>query len=366
MKITAALLRELNTPFEVVELDLEEPREGEVLVRMVAAGVCHSDLSRTTGVVPNGGMPIVLGHEGAGIVEQVGSGVTDLKPGDHVVMNWRPACGKCRYCLRGRPALCPNIVVYRGRMTDGSFRMHYKGTPVYYFTSLSTFCTHVTVGQESCVKIDDDIPFTIAALVGCGVTTGTGAVLKTAHVPPDSSVAVWGAGGVGLNVIQGAVLAKANPIIAVDVRPQKLQMAKDFGATHLINAAEENPVEAIKKITGGGADYTFEAIGRASTCEQAFAALGPGGTCCVVGIAPPSETMPVTLANLPLGEHAIIGSFFGSANPPQDIVHLLDLYRHRQLKLDELVTRTYTLDQINDAMKVMETGDIARGVILFE
>lgn len=366
MKVTGAILHELNTPFEIVELDLEGPRQGEVLVRMKAAGVCHSDLSRTKGIVPNGGLPIVLGHEGAGIVEEVGEGVTHLKPGDRVVMNWRPSCGKCKYCLRDRPALCPNVVVYRGRMTDGSFRMFYKGTPVYYFTSCSTFCTHVTVGQESCVKIADDISLATAALVGCGVTTGVGAVLKTAEVPEGSSVAIWGAGGVGLNVVQGAALAKADPIIVVDVKESKLEMAQQFGATHVINALEQDPVEAIKKMTGGGADYTFEVIGRASTTAQAYAALGPGGTCVVVGIAGPTESVPVHIQTLPIGEHALIGSFFGSANPPVDIVHWLDLYKQGQLKLDELVSRTYPLEEINKAMEVMEAGDVARGVIVFD
>lgn len=361
----AAVLYELNQPVTIEELELEKPKEREVLVKLVASGVCHSDLSVTNGTIPLP-LPIVLGHEGAGIVEEIGSGVTAVKPGDHVVLSWVPNCGRCSFCVVGRPYLCQARALTRGgTMLDGTRRLR-KGTQEYnHMLGVSTMAEYTVVPEISIVPIDPDIPLKEAALIGCGVMTGVGAVINTAKVEPGSQVAVFGAGGVGLNVIQGAVLASAETIIAVDLLDRKLEFAKQFGATHLINASTENPVEKIKEITEGGVDYAFEAIGSGAVIAQAYQSTRRGGTAVVIGVAAPDAQVSIPANTLVLEEKTLKGSYYGSARVWVDIPRLARLYKARKLKLGELVTCVYALEEINEAFGDLEKGENARGIIVY-
>ncbi len=364
IKMKAAVLYELNQPVVVEELELEKPKEREVLVKMVASGVCHSDLSVTNGTIPLP-LPIVLGHEGAGIVEEVGPGVTAVKPGDHVILSWVPNCGQCSFCAMGRSYLCEARALTRGgTMLDGTRRIR-KGTKEYnHMLGVSTMATHTVVPEISLVRIDPDIPLREAALIGCGVMTGVGAVINTAKVEPGSRVAVFGAGGVGLNVIQGAVLASAETIIAVDLLDRKLQFAKQFGATHLINASREDPVQKIKDLTGGGVDYAFEAIGHGAVITQAYQATRRGGTTVVIGVAAPGVQASIPANTLVLEEKTLKGSYYGSARVQVDIPRLIRLYKSGRLKLGELISNTYPLEDINKAFEDLQKGENARGVLV--
>jgi S-(hydroxymethyl)glutathione dehydrogenase/alcohol dehydrogenase len=363
-KMKAAVLYELNQPVIVEELELEKPKEREVLVKMIASGVCHSDLSVTNGTIPLP-LPIVLGHEGAGIVEEVGPGVTAVKPGDHVVLSWVPQCGRCSFCAIGKPYLCDARALTRGgTMLDGTRRIH-KGTKEYYhMLGVSTMATYTVVPEISVVRIDSDIPLREAALIGCGVMTGVGAVINTAKVEPGSRVAVFGAGGVGLNVIQGAVLASAEMIIAIDLLDRKLQFAKQFGATHLINASTEDPVQKIKDLTGGGVDYAFEVIGQGAVITQAYQATRRGGTTVVIGVAAPGVQASIPANTLVLEEKTLKGSYYGSARVQVDIPKLTRLYKAGRLKLGELISHTYPLEEINKAFEDLQKGENARGVLV--
>ena len=363
----AAVCYENNQPVRVEDVEQDAPRRGEVRVRLVASGVCHSDLSVVTGVLPLQ-LPCVLGHEGAGIVEEVGEGVRSVTKGDPVVLSWITPCGTCYFCRIGRVSLCDlgaqlNMTCL---MPDGTSRLHKNGQDLHSFSALGTMAETAVVPENAAVKVPEDTPLDKAALVGCAVMTGVGAVFNTAKVTPGSRVAVFGAGGVGLNAIQGAAIAGAEQVIAVDVNTPKLELAKGFGATHTVDASKDRPVKAIKAITGGlGADYTFEAIGRKESIEQAHAACRKGGTCVVIGMAAYSESVSLNAFLLPLLEKRLVGCWYGSANPHLDIPRLIALYRAGKLKLDELVTRTYKLDEVNQAFDDMTRGVNARGVILF-
>ena len=366
MKTKAALLVEPKTPFIIEELDLQEPHNGEVLVKLAACGVCHSDYHLVTGTTKHP-MPCVAGHEGAGVVLAVGDGVTRVQPGDHVVMSWSPDCGECYYCRRGKPNLCATFVgpIWNGVMLDGTPRLSWQGKPVYHYCGTACFAEYTVAPQQSCVPVRRDVPLSVAALVGCAVATGVGAAIYTAGVRPGESVAVYGCGGVGLSVLQGAVLSGAYPIIAVDINPAKMTLARDFGATHFL-LANDQTVAAIREITEGrGADYVFESIGVPSVQEEALEAVAPGGMLTLVGLSPMGTGTNLPGSVIVRQEKTIKGSYYGTVNPRRDFPLFLDLYKAGRLQLDQLVSQQYRLEQINEAYAAMLTGAIARGVIVF-
>lgn len=366
MEIQAAVLFAPQTRFEIETLALADPRPGEVLVRLVASGVCHSDYHLVTGDTRHP-LPLVAGHEGAGVVVAVGSGVSRTRPGDHVVLNWAPACGSCFYCQHEKPNLCDTFVepIWAGTMLDGTPRLSWRGQPIYHYCGLATFAEYAVVAEESCVPIRQDVPLPVAALVGCAVATGVGAAMYTAAIRPGESVVVFGCGGVGLNILQGAALCGASPIIAVDSSPAKMAIARQFGATHTLLAGEQS-VPAIRELTNGrGADHALEAVGRPAVQELALEAIRPGGTLTLVGLSAMGTGTNLPGAVLVRQEKVVRGSYYGSVNPGRDFPLLLDLYMAGRLKLDELVTQTYSLSQINEAYDAMLSGEAARGVILF-
>ncbi len=366
MQMQAAILTEAHTPFKIETVDIAPPRAGEVLVKMAAAGICHSDWHIVAGKAAFPA-PIILGHEGAGIVEAIGPGVTRVQPGDHVTLSWKACCGHCFYCRGGEPSICDahNDEIVAGLMPDGSSRIRWHDAPVHTFGGLSVFAEYVVVRDVSCVPIGKDVPLEVAALVGCAVSTGVGAAMFTANVRPGQSAAVFGAGGVGLNIIQGAALCGANPIIAVDTNSSKMEIARDFGATHAL-LSDESVVAEIQKLTGGrGADHCFESVGIPALQETALNATRPGGTLTLVGITPQGSGTTIPGDVVTVTERKIRGSFYGSINPNRDFHLLIDLYQAGKLKLEELVTRRYRLDQINEAYREMLTGEVARGVIEF-
>lgn len=366
MKVKAAVFYEEGMPFQVEELDLEAPHEGEILVKVAAAGVCHSDWHLMTGATKHP-LPVVPGHEGAGVVAAIGPGVTRMQKGNHVALNWAPNCGHCFYCLRDRPSLCETFVgpIWAGTMMDGTTRLFKAGQPVYHFSALACFADYVVVPQECCVPLDKDVPLEIAALIGCAVTTGVGAVLNTAVVQPGSSVVVYGAGGVGLNIIMGARLADAGRIIAVDTNETKGDLAASFGATDFVMARPDT-VDAIKGLTGGrGADYVFEAIGITAVQEQCLDVVRPGGLVVYVGMSPMGSSTNLPGAVIARQEKTVTGSYYGSANTARDFPKYADLYKQGLLDLESLISKRYTLDQINEAYADMLNGEIARGIIQF-
>lgn len=366
MKVRAAVLSDQNQPFEVIELDLAEPREGEVLVRLAASGVCHSDWHLVTGATKHP-LPVVAGHEGAGIVEAVGPGVNRVVPGDHVILSWSPACGHCFYCLNSKPNLCSSFIgpMWAGTMLDGTPRLSFKGQPVYHFCGLATFASKAIVAQESCIPISKDVPLDIAALVGCAVSTGVGAVFYTAGVRPGESVVVFGCGGVGLNILQAAALSGATTVIAVDTNPVKMDLARQFGATHTL-LADADTRGKIKELTDGrGADYVFEAVGTPALQEEGLRTTRPGGTLVLVGLSSVKEPTNLPGAYITRQEKVIKGCYYGSVDTDRDFPLILDLYAAGKIKLDELVSHSYPLDQINDAYAAMLGGEVARGVLVF-
>jgi S-(hydroxymethyl)glutathione dehydrogenase / alcohol dehydrogenase len=365
--VKAAVCYERNQPVRVEEVSLDAPRRDEVRVRLAAAGVCHSDLSFVTGILP-GRLPCVLGHEGAGVVEEVGEGVVHLSRGDKVVLSWVTPCGRCFYCRLGKPHLCElgERINKTNRMPDGTTRVHKDGQDLNVFSAIGTMAEFAIATANAAVKLPPDAPLDKCALLGCAVTTGVGAVLNTAQVAPGSSVAVFGAGGVGLNAIQGAAIAGAERIVAVDAQPAKLELARQFGATDLVDATKGDPVEAIRALTSGrGADYAFEAIGSKRTVEQAWEATRKAGTCVVIGIGSIKESVSLNLFLLPLLEKRLFGCWYGSSDVHRDVPRLLSLYRAGKLKLDALVTRTYELARINEAFEDLTSGANARGLIVF-
>jgi NDMA-dependent alcohol dehydrogenase len=367
METKAAVFYEPGVPFKVESLDLEQPRANEVLVKMAAAGVCHSDWHLMTGATKHS-IPVVPGHEGAGTVVRVGEGVSRVSLGDHVALNWAPNCGQCFYCLREKPNLCTTYIgpIWAGTMMDGSTRFSKGGEPVYHFSAVACFAESIVVPEECCVPLSKEVPLDVAALIGCAVTTGVGAALNTAKVEPGSSVAVFGAGGVGLSIIMGAKLAGAAQIIAVDTHEAKGDIAHSFGATDiLINRPDTN--DAIRRLTEGrGADYVFEAIGIPEVQEQCLDAVRPGGMVVLAGVAPMGSNTNLPGAILTRQEKTVTGTYYGSANTARDFPLYADLYLKGKLDLGNLISRTYSLGQINDAYADMLTGDIARGVILFQ
>ncbi len=369
VKTRAAILREVGKDWEVVELDLDPPKAGEVLVRFVASGLCHSDDHLRTGDIPVR-YPIVGGHEGAGIVEQVGDGVTRLKPGDHIVCSFLPACGHCRFCARGLTNLCDlGALLLDNCLPDGTFRFHGEGQDFGQMCLLGTFSQWATLTEHSCIKIADDLPLETVALVGCGVPTGWGTAVNAGEVRPGDTVVVYGVGGVGINAVQGAAFAGARYVIAVDPLPNKREMAERLGATHSAADAGAAQQLVLDLTDGVGADEALVTVGVVTpdVIQAAFAAIRKHGTVVVTGLAGPAEqTIQLSGFELTLFEKRIQGALFGGGNPFDTIPLMLDLYRQGRLKLDELVTRTYRLDEVNQGYQDMLDGKNIRGVLIHE
>ncbi|MCZ6545189.1 MAG: Zn-dependent alcohol dehydrogenase [Chloroflexi bacterium] len=353
----AAILHGANEPLTVEEIDVIDPRPTEVLVRTSVSGVCHSDLHFVDGSwkIP---MPVVLGHEAAGVVEKVGESVSYVQPGDHVIMSFRPFCGSCTYCLSGRPNLCNDAA--QAAMSAG--RLSWDGKSVTQFASVASFSEYMLTTESGVLKIPEDFPMAEAALIGCGVMTGVGAALYTARVPGGAVTVVIGCGGVGLNVIQGLRVAGASRIIAVDVLDNKLEMATNFGATDTINANETDPVQAVKDLTGDGIEYAFEAIGNVNAARQAFDMVQAGGTAVIVGMMPMGSEISVPGPAF-LQEKKMIGCMYGSTRFREHMPKLIDLYRQGKLDLSGLVTKRFPLDQVNEAFTAMQNGEVARSVL---
>ncbi|MEE2753041.1 MAG: Zn-dependent alcohol dehydrogenase [Candidatus Latescibacterota bacterium] len=352
----AAVLYEPNTKVVVEELDIDSPHQGEVLLDMVGAGVCHSDYHYVDGHLKPRGLPLVMGHEGAGVVKEVGPGVTSVAAGDKIILSLDAMCGYCRNCSEGSPALCET---HRGKFPS---RISKDGKP--YFHGRPTYTEQSVVLANACVKVPDDTPLEKTCLISCAVITGIGAVVNRAKVEAGASMAVFGCGGVGLNAIQGGVLASAGKIIAVDKVPYKLELAEQFGATHLVNADKEDPVRQIKEITGGGADYAFEVVGFPALVRQAFESVRMNGTALMIGVQPTGADISVDAADLMM-DRAVMGSFHGAARARVDFLWILDLYRQGKIKLDELISQYRPLDEINEAFEDMVQGKVARTVLVF-
>ena len=357
----AAVLREAGKPLEIEEVQVDKPAPREVLIRTAAAGVCRSDLHFLEGTFATP-LPTVLGHEAAGVVEAVGADVRTVSPGDHVITCLNAYCGHCEACLGGRLNLC--VSDETSRSAGEPPRLARAGGPLPQFLHLSAFAEQMLTHENAVVAIRKDMPLDRAALIGCAVITGYGAVTRTAGLRPGESVAVIGCGGVGLSAINAAVLAGASRIVAVDAAPAKESLARTFGATDFVNAGAENPVKAVRALTSGGVDHALECIGLASAAEQAFAMVRRGGTATVVGMIPPGQNLSIPGAAF-LGEKRLQGSFMGSNRFPIDMPRLVDLYMQGRLKLDELISRRIRLDQVNEAFAEMKGGEIARSVIVF-
>jgi NDMA-dependent alcohol dehydrogenase len=362
----AAVLPGLNEPLEIRDIEVESPRAGELKIRMGASGVCHSDLSIQNGTLMSP-TPIVLGHEGAGVVEEVGEGVTSVKVGDHVVISWVPQCGECFFCKKDQGYLCSqaDIALVGGGLLDGTTRFTSDGAPLFQMAASGTFSEVTIIPAIGAVKIPDDIDMKVAALIGCGVLTGVGAAMNTADIKKGDTVAVVGCGGVGLNVIQGARIKGAAEIIAVDMNETKLQLAKEFGATATVNASQGDPVSQVMSMTEQrGADVAFEVIGLQQTIDQTITMTRRGGQAILVGVPRMDAmlTLPAFLS-LVVASKTIKGCWYGSSNVQKDVPKLIDLYKKGDLKLDELISRTIPLAEVNDAFAAMQTGEVARTVI---
>jgi len=347
---------------EIEEIQISKPRPREVLVRTSAAGICHSDMHFYNGTYP-GQVPMVLGHESAGIVEAVGSDVHYVKPGDHIITCLSVFCGHCEKCLTGHLSLCQEPEMSRGK--DEEPRISQNDTPLGQFAQLGSFAEMMLVHEHALVKIREDMPMDRAALIGCGVTTGVGAVIHTAAVEPGSTVAVIGCGGIGLSCINGAAIAGASKIIAVDMVASKLDLARKFGATDVVDASAGNAVEEIIEMTGGGVHYSFEAIGLKATAEQAFQMLRAGGTATIIGMIPPGDMVSLHGVDF-LSEKKIQGSMMGSNRFRVDMPRFVDFYLQGRLHLDDLVSARIKLADVNEGMAALETGEIARSVIMFD
>lgn len=362
----AVVFRDPASPIEFVDVDLAPPRAGEVRVRIAAAGVCHSDLHIKRGEW-DAAAPLVMGHEGSGVVTELGEGVTTLAVGDHVVLSWVPPCGECRYCRAGHEARCQKVatvVAPLGVLFDGTSRLSREGEQLHHYLGVSSFAEEVVVPASGAVKVRDDAPLDVIAVVGCAVATGVGAVLNTAAVEPGSTVAVIGCGGVGLNVVQGARLAGAERIVAVDVRPEKTQMALQFGATDRLDASQGDAVEQLRDLIPDGVDYAFDAIGRTSTTEQAIRMLGLGGAAVIVGLPPTGAKASFEPLVLAEADQRILGSNYGSVRPSIDVPALVDRYMDGQLKIDPLISGRRPLSEAAAALDDLEAGSALRTLLI--
>ena len=360
----AAILNDYQTPLSIEEVQIDAPKAGEVKVKVAATGVCHSDYHVMKGEWKFG-VPVLLGHEASGIVEEVGEGVTGIKPGDKAALSFRPWCGRCRLCTIGKPVLCEGHLGDRFKMHDGTSRVHRNGEDMRILGRMGSFAEYVVMPAEQVVPIQQDIDLESLALIGCAVTTGVGAVLNTAKVEPGSTVAVIGCGGVGLNVVQGAAVAGASRIIAVDLLDNKLDYAASFGATDLVNGSKGDAVEQVQALTGGGVDYAFEVIGNYRTVEQAIKMIRPAGTTVIVGMAPQNQTAGFDPLLFVQKEAKLLGSWYGSARPRLDFYRFVEMTLDGKLKVKEMITRRYSLDEINEAYDSLGRGEVARSVITF-
>lgn len=359
----AAVLRETRKPLVIEDVRINKPKAHEVLIRTAAAGVCHSDLHFAEGLYPYP-LPAVLGHESAGVVEAVGSEVRTVKPGDHVITCLSAFCGHCEHCLTGHLSLCVSPEVSREGGDEPRIGGNGQG-PINQYLNLSSFAEQMLIHEHACVKIRKDMPLDRAALIGCAVMTGVGAVMHTSHVRPGETVAVFGCGGIGLAAINGAAIAGAGRIIAVDVVGSKLNLAKHFGATDVVNAKDGDPVAQIAELTQGGVHHSFEAVGLKQTAEQSFKALRRGGTANIIGMIPVGTNIELHGADF-LGEKKIQGSVMGSNRFPVDMPRLVDFYLNGKLKLDEMISRRIKLEDVNEALQELKSGEHARSVIVFD
>jgi alcohol dehydrogenase len=372
MRVRAAVLAKTglpppyaaSRPLDIVDLDLAAPGRGEVLIRVKAAGLCHSDLSVIDGSRPRP-MPMALGHEAAGIVEALGEGVGDLSVGDHVFV---PSCGRCPPCASGRPALCEPGAKANGAGTllGGERRLSFRAEPVNHHLGVSAFADHAVVARESCVKVDPDLPFELAALFGCAVLTGVGAVVNTARVEPGASVAVIGLGGVGLSAVLGAKVAGARQIVAVDLSDEKLAFARALGATHAVNAGAKDALGTIRQISGGGVEIAFDMAGAVPALELAYAATARGGTTVTAGLPHPDKRLSLAPVTLVAEERTLKGSYIGSAAPLRDVPRYIALFQAGKLAVDALLTHRLKLDEINEGFDRLREGIGVRQVVLFD
>jgi S-(hydroxymethyl)glutathione dehydrogenase/alcohol dehydrogenase len=368
MKTRAAVAYGPGQPLVVEMVDLEGPRAGEVLVEIKATGVCHTDAFTLSGDDPEGAFPAILGHEGAGIVVEIGAGVTSLKKGDHVIPLYTPECRECEYCLHPKTNLCQKIRSTQGKglMPDGTSRFSLDGKPILHYMGCSTFSNHTVLPEIALAKIRGDAPFDKACYIGCGVTTGVGAVVFDAKVEPGSKVVVFGLGGIGLNVIQGARMVGADMIVGIDINPARVGIARKFGMTHFINPREvKNMVEAIIDITGGGADYSFECIGNTATMRQALECCHKGwGESVIIGVAGAGQEISTRPFQLVTGR-VWRGSAFGGARGRTDVPKIVDWYMNGKIDIDSLITHTMPLEQINTAFDMMHAGESIRSVVVY-
>ncbi len=368
MKTTAAVAFQAGKPLEIVTLDLQGPKAGEVLVEIKATGVCHTDAYTLSGNDPEGLFPAILGHEGAGIVLEVGPGVTSLVPGDHVIPLYTPECRNCKFCLSGRTNLCQAIRTTQGKglMPDGTSRFSYKGQQILHYMGTSTFANHTVLPEIALAKIRKDAPFEKVCYIGCGVTTGVGAVINTAKVRPGSNVAVFGLGGIGLNVLQGARMVGADKIIGVDLNPEREAMARKFGMTHFINPkVTPDVVAAITELTDGGVDYSFECIGNVNVMRQALECCHKGwGESVIIGVAGAGQEIATRPFQLVTGR-VWKGSAFGGAKGRTDVPKIVDWYMDGKIAIDDLITHVMPLEDINKAFELMHHGESIRTVVTF-
>ena len=370
MKTKAAVAWEAKKPLSIEEVDLEGPRAGEVLVEVMATGICHTDAYTLSGMDSEGIFPSILGHEGAGIVREVGPGVTGLKAGDHVIPLYTPECRQCKSCLSRRTNLCTAIRSTQGQglMPDGSSRFSLNGKPIAHYMGCSTFSNFTVLPEIALAKVREDAPFDKICYIGCGVTTGVGAVIWTAKVWPGANVVVFGLGGIGLNVIQGARMVGADKIIGVDLNPAKAEIARTFGMTHYVNPDEvgrDKVVQALVDLTGGGADFSFECIGNVHTMRQALECCHRGwGESIIIGVAPAGAEIATRPFQLVTGR-VWKGTAFGGARGRTDVPKIVDWYMEGKINIDDLITHTLPLAKINDAFELMEAGDSIRSVVVY-
>ena len=366
MRLRAAVLERTGGPLTVEELILAPPGPGEVLVRLHASGVCHSDQNAIDGTAETR-CPAVLGHEGAGVVEAVGIGVTRVNPGDHVALSWAPSCGECPECLRDLPQLCSAVwpAMEAGGLLDGTTRLSRDGEPVYHYSFISSFAEACVLPERSCIPIPADVPFEIAGLVGCAVTTGVGAVWRTANVRPGDRVAVFGCGGVGLSAVLGAAAAGAGAIVAVDPVPAKLDVACELGATDAVPwaSSSEETAAAVIEASAGGVDYAIEATGRPEAMLAAFLSTRAHGAAVLIGIPPADAVLSLPALSIPRLERRVLGSIYGSSRPERDFPLTLDLYRRGRLPLDRLVSHRLPLDDVERAFELLRSGQALRVVL---
>ena len=360
----AAVIHQKGGPFMIEDIEIQDPGPGEVLVRIAASGACHSDWHQVMGEIPKT-FPAVLGHEGSGMVEELGQGVTRFSPGDHVMLSWFPACGTCFFCQRDRPNMCETYRPFleKGTAMDGKSRLHLNGKPLTQFSTHSTFAEYAVVPEQACIPLDPEVSLDAASLVGCAVMTGVGAAVYTAQVRPGETVVVFGCGGIGLNILQGAALCGAEIIVAIDTVPSKFDSARMFGATHTINAKEDVRQGLLDLTDGRGIDHAFDATGNPSVQENAIYSLRRGGALILVGVAPHDARVSIDTFRMHHQETRVLGCFYGTGNCQRDFPRMIELYKSGRLRLDELISRKSPLNEINEVYADMLAGKINRGVL---